>query len=94
MKNNVKRWKEPWKNKEPDGRLSERALNDQKAIERQRLEAEENLVLSVRVTCLKTKLYRMGFFNSFNVHVNIPMRYEEIMERMAKAFPELERRKD
>lgn len=77
-----------WKNKEPKPPTKE-----QRILEKQRRETEKNLVLNVKVSCLKTKLYRMGFYTSFNVNVSIPMRREEFMKRMEKAFPELTRRR-
>ena len=85
----VKEWKEPWKKKEPNARLSNRALKDERIGKKQRSRMERLATLRVRITCHKSLFLMPGLFRSFNVQVSIPMRESEFMERMKAAFPEL-----
>ena len=80
-------WEEPWKKKEPGSRLSERALNDQKAMNRQRAHMEK--LQKVTIICHKELLVLPGLFKSFTVKVKQPLRKDEIDQRMRVAFPEL-----
>lgn len=87
---NVKRmhdWEEPWKKKEPGSRLSQRALKDQKAMDRQRSQMED--IQHVTIICHKELLVLPGLFKSFTVKVKQPLRKDEIDQRMRAAFPEL-----
>ena len=81
--------KEPWKKKEPGARLSNKAVKDQKAIQRQRFHTERENSQRVRIYCNKNIFNMPGLFTSFTVKVKIPLRESEIMERMRAAFPEL-----
>lgn len=81
--------KEPWKKKEPGARLSNKAVKDQKAIERQSSQMERRATQRVRIYCNKNIFNMPGLFTSFTVKVKIPLREPEIMERMKAAFPEL-----
>ena len=89
LKSNVKEWEEPWKKKEPGGRLSKKALKDQRVIERQSSHMEKVNTQKVRIYCNKNIFNMPGLFTSFTVKVKIPLREPEIMERMRTAFPEL-----
>ena len=89
MKSHVKEWKEPWKKKEPDARLSKKALKDQRSIERQSSHTKRVNTQRVRIYCNKNIFNMPGLFTSFTVKVKIPLREPEIMKRMRAAFPEL-----
>lgn len=82
----VKTWKEPWKKGEPGGRLSNRAMKDQKIMEKQAAEMKQAATQKIRVYCNKN-LFLPGIFKSFTVNVSIPLREEEILEKMSLAFP-------
>lgn len=88
---NVKPWDDPWKKKEPDGRLSKKALKDQSLMNKQAAEMKRAATLNVVVECNVGLLVPLGLYKSFTVKVSQPMREKEIMDRMCKAFPELER---
>lgn len=83
----VKEWKEPWKKKEPGARLSSRALKDQQICHKQREDMEKTQ--DVKVFCKRELFSQAGLFYSFTVSMKIPLRKEEIDERMKAAFPEL-----
>ena len=85
---NIKKWKEPWKKKEVGARLSERALRDQRAMQKQSEKMERAASQSVRIICHDLMLFP-GLFKTFTVKVRIPLRKAEIDERMKAAFPEL-----
>ena len=89
---NVKDWQEPWKKQEPDSRAREKANRERAILERQAKDTHIKLTQSVKVTCLKNKLWQGDFYTSFNVKVNVPLSESEFMARMEKAFPECERR--
>jgi len=89
LKTEIKKWKEPWKHKEPGARLSRKALIDQNAIAKQSFDAKIENTQNVKVFCNKNIFNMPGLFTSFTVKVKIPLRKSEFMERVAVAFPEL-----
>jgi len=91
----LNRWKgdEPWKRKEPGGRLSNSAKKSQKHFKMQRQKMERKHTQDVKIILHNTLLRTPGLFNTFTVKMNIPLRKAEIDKRMAAAFPELEWRK-
>jgi len=93
VKSEIKKWKEPWKKKEPGARLSKKAAKDQKTIKKQSFHAKRVNTQRVNVYCEKNIFNMPGLFTSFVVKVKIPLRESEFMERMAIAFPELERKR-
>ena len=87
---NVKRvheWDEPWKKKEKN-RLNEKKRVSQNLYDQQRELMEVSSTQHVRFTCHK-ELLLPGLYRNFTVKVKIPLRYEEIKERVKAAFPEL-----
>ncbi len=84
----VKKWKEPWKKKEFGARLSKKALKDQSIGAHQRLKMQRAVTQRIRIVCHK-ELLLPGLFKSFVVKMKLPLRKDEIDERMKAAFPEL-----
>lgn len=89
MKSNVKKWKEPWKKKEPGGRLSKRAKRNQSEMDGQRAHMEAAARLKVKIFYNKNMFLPPGQFKSFTIRTNISFRVDEFEKRMAAAFPEL-----
>lgn len=80
---------EPWKKKEPGARLSQKAVKDQRAMERQRRRTERALTQQLIIECNKDLFGTPGLYKSFTLRVKIPLRKDEIENRMKAAFPEL-----
>lgn len=85
--NRLKDWEEPWKKKEPGGRLSKKAKESQEHFQKQREKMERIHTQKVTIICEKS-LMSPGLYKIFKVKLNIPLRKKEIDERMAAAFPE------
>lgn len=83
----IKEYNEPWKKKEPGARLSARAQKDQQICQKQRSEMDDSQ--HVKVFCNREFFRESGLFYSFSVHMKIPLRKQEIDQRMKAAFPEL-----
>lgn len=86
----MKNWKgdEPWKNREPGARLSERAHRDQMAGESQRRQMEDAATQEVLIVLPKS-LFSPGQYKSFRVEMKLPLNKDEIDQRMRAAFPDL-----
>lgn len=82
-------WREPWKKKEPQNRLTqkEKAALEKSSAERATMEkhSTQNVIVRFNKYLIARELVR-----SFTVNIQIPLRKNEIMERMAAAFPGLE----
>ena len=89
MKSNVKKWKEPWKKKEPGFRLSKKARDDKLHFQNQRAQMERISKLKVKIFYNKNMFLPPGQFKSFTIRTNICFRVDEFEKRMAAAFPEL-----
>ena len=86
----VHRWKsEPWQRKEPGSRLTakQRALESKSQRERSQM---ENKSTQKAYVVFPKYLYSLDMRHKFYVELNIPLRMEEIMERMQLAFPNCE----
>ena len=83
----IKEYKEPWKKKEPGARLSARAQKDRMICQKQRNEMEKSQ--DVKIILKRPFFNESGLFYSFTVNMEIPLRKEEIDQRMKAAFPEL-----
>ena len=89
VKTEIKKWKEPWKKKELGARLSKRALKDGKIMDQQRSKMKKAATQKIVFVCHK-QLAFPGLYKKFTVIAKIPLRKEEIDERMRAAFPELD----
>ena len=89
MKSNVKEWKEPWKKKEFGARLSKRALKDQQLGDKQRNRMKKAATQDIKIEFHRALLGTPGLFKVFTLKMKIPLRMEEIEEKMKLAFPEV-----
>lgn len=85
-------WKgnEPWKKKEPGARLNQKQLNSNRRAVKEQISMEEQTAQQVRVIFEKTKLWNMEHFHTVVISMRNPLSKKEFMERMQKAFPNLD----
>lgn len=81
-------WREPWKKKEPQNRLSEKEKTGMEKSVAERATMEKLSIQRVIVRFNKYLIPKEMFY-SFTVNMRIPLRRTEIIERMAAAFPEM-----
>jgi hypothetical protein len=84
----MKNWKgdEPWKKKEKQFN-GKSALKNQKIIHKQSKQFRKQVAQKVTVICNKSMILP-GQFKTFTVKLKNPLTYEQIMEKMKKAFEE------
>lgn len=90
MMKRVKKSEEPWKKKEPGGRVSQRSAVQRAHSVMERAEMEESATQKVTIVINKSLLALPGQYYSFTVKMKNPLRKDEIDEKMKAAFPELE----
>lgn len=88
LSKDIKKWKEPWKKKEFGARMSDKAHKDQRIMNTQSNEMKKAASQHVTIICHHQLLFP-GIFRTYTVKLKIPLRKEEIDERMKAAFPEL-----
>lgn len=81
-------WREPWKKKEPQNRLSEKEKTSMEKSVAERASMEKRSIQHVIVKFNKYLIPKEMFYN-FTVNMKIPLRRTEIIERMAAAFPDI-----
>lgn len=87
MENHQWKGNETWKNKESV--FNEKKVRIQAQAEFERRKMEEEHQQTVKIFLNRNKLWKMDYFSSFTVVVNLPLSREEILERMQRAFPKL-----
>jgi len=85
----LKDWDQPWKKKEPGGRLNDKQRNLQEKSAQERMDMSQKATQHVKIVFFKTKLWKMSHFHGIGLEFSIPMRKEEIRDRIHQAFPEL-----
>lgn len=84
----MKAWDQPWKRREPGGRLNKSQKIALAKSEIERVEMNEKATQKVKIVFHK-KLWHMNQFPGVTLEFSIPLRMDEIRERMHNAFPEL-----
>jgi hypothetical protein len=84
----VKKYKEPWKKKEPGARGSMKTKVQKAHSVIERAKMEEAASQEVTIIINKSLLALPGQYKSFTVKLRNPMRKDEIDTRMKNAFPD------
>lgn len=88
------KWKsdEPWKQKEPGGRLNAKQRALQSKSDHERAIMEKRSAQNVKVIFKDSLTGLPDVFHKFQIEMEIPLSQKEIMQRVHMAFPELELR--
>lgn len=88
----IKKWKEPWKKKEPGSRLSSKNHESDWHFQKQREKMEReygNNPQELKIVFNKSMFLPVGMFKSITLKVRYPLSEDEFNERIRAAFPEL-----
>lgn len=82
----MKAWEQPWKKKEPGGRLNQSQKIAQAKSQIERVEMKEKATQEVTIIFHK-KLWHMNQYRGVTLRFSIPLRMDEIRQRIHNAFP-------